>query len=274
MLRGRAITSEDLAGTPVVAVINEEFARRAFPGGNALGKVVDYGGVHAASMGKGSATIVGVAANIKEIGMNEVLMPDIYLAFAQNPFSVVELIVRTDTEAPGLAKTLQSAIADPLVPVTSVSALSTRVDRALKPDRFNLIVVGGFAAIAALVSAIGLYGAMAYAASARRREFGVRLALGATPRTLVRDMLWHSTRLSMLAATIGLGAALILARTIGNALYLVPGEHNGLLYSVTTTDPSALALAVGAIVVVAIVAAAMPAYRAGKIDPVSALRAE
>jgi predicted permease len=274
ILRGRGITSADRAETPLAAVVNEEFARRMFAGQDAIGQTVDFAGVHAAPVGQGAATIVGVAANIKEIGMNEVGMPDLYLAFAQRPDSLVELLVRSVSVDSALPATLRAAIADPLVPVTAVSALGSRVDRALEPDRFNLIVVGGFAAIALLMSAIGVYGAMAYVASARRREFGVRLALGATPRALICDMLWHSARLSLVAAAVGLGGALLIAKAIGNALYLVPGAHNGLLYNVTTTDPLALASAIGAILALVVVAGAVPARRAGQVNPVAALRGD
>jgi len=163
-------------------------------------------------------------------------------------------------------------MADPLVPVTSVSAFSGRVDRALRPHRFNLIVVGGFAAMAVLMSAIGVYGAMAYAASTRQREFGVRLALGATPRALVCGMLVDSARLSAAAAALGLAGAWLLSRAIGDALYFVPGSHNGLLYNVRMTDPLALGGALGGIVVLALVAAAGPALKAGRVEPSRALR--
>jgi putative ABC transport system permease protein len=274
IVRGRGISSQDNPGGPLAAVVNEEFARRMFPGQDAIGKTVDFAGIHAAPVGQGTATIVGVAANIKEIGMNEVRMPDFYLAFAQHPSSVVELLVRSDRADAALPTTLRAAITDPFVPVTAVSEFSTRVDRALEPDRFNLMVVGGFAAIAVLMSAVGVYGAMAYAASARQREFGVRLALGATPRTLLCEMLWRSARLSLVAATVGLGGALLIAKALGTALYLVPGEHNGLLYHVTTTDPLALASALGGIMVLSVVASAIPARRAGQTSPVTALRGD
>lgn len=273
IIRGRGITTDDRAGAPLSAVVNEELVRRVFPGEDPIGKTVAFGGRRSPA-GEGTATIVGVAANIKDNGMNEVTMPGVYFAFAQNPYYVVELIVRAESEQAALPATLRAAIADPLVPVTAVTSFSSRVDRALQPDRFNTIVVSLFAALATLMSVIGIYGAMAYAASARRREFGVRLALGATPGALVRAMLWHSTRLSLIAAALGLGGALLLAKSIGNALYLVPGEHNGLVYSVTTTDPAALAVAIVGIVVLAIVAGVVPARRAGKVDPVTELRGE
>ncbi|MGH7634732.1 MAG: FtsX-like permease family protein, partial [Gemmatimonadaceae bacterium] len=209
---------------------------------------------------------------IKEVGLNEAAFPDIYIPFADMAVRGTEFIVRSDTPDAGVASALRAAMADPLVPVTSMSALSGRVDRALRPDRFNLIVVAGFAVMAVLTSAIGIYGAMAYAASTRRRGFGVRVALGATPRAVVRGMLWDSARLSLVAAGPGLGGALVIAKVLGNALYLVPGAHNGMLYDVRMTDPLALGTALGGILVLALVAGAVPALRAGRVEPSQALR--
>lgn len=274
LIRGRAIAPEDRPESPMVAVVNEAFAHRLFPEQDPIGKIVDFTGRPAVAVGRGTATIVGVVDNIKEIAMNEVGMPDIYLPFAQRPFSVVELLVRADSSDPALPGALRAAIADPFVPVTAVTALSSRVESALRPDRFNLIVVAGFATLALLMSAIGIYGAMAYDASARRREFGVRLALGATPRSLIESMLWYSARLAAAAAALGLVGAIVFARLLGDALYLVPGSHNGLLFNVTTTDPVALGCAVVGVIALAVIAGAVPASRAGRINPVTALRAE
>ena len=274
ILRGRAITRDDRAGTPFAAVVNEEFVRRELPGVDPIGQKVEFAGVHAAPVGQGAATIVGVVANIKEVGLKEGLMPDLYLSFAQRPFSSIEIVVRADRADPGMPAALRAAMADPLVPVTTVTALGTRVDRALRPDRFNVAVVGGFAAMALLMSAIGIYGAMAYAASSRRREFGVRMALGAAPRTLVGAMLWQSARLSLAGAALGLAGALVITRAVGDALYFVPGRHNGMLYHVSTSDPLALGGALVSVVALALLAAALPARRVARIDPVRALRAD
>jgi ABC-type antimicrobial peptide transport system permease subunit len=145
---------------------------------------------------------------------------------------------------------------------------------ALQKDRFNLTLVTGFAVVAVLIGAIGIYGAMAYAAIARAREFGVRLALGASPSRLLRGALWHAARFGVTGAVLGVVGAIGAAIWIGDALYLVPGQHNGLLYNVSTTDPVALGTGAVGVIVVALIAGAIPARRLARVDPVKALRAE
>jgi ABC-type antimicrobial peptide transport system permease subunit len=163
---------------------------------------------------------------------------------------------------------------DPDLPVIGVSAVPQIVDHALNGDRFNMFLIGAFAVIALLLSAIGIYGAMAYAIEQRTQEFGVRLALGASRRTILISALSQSARFGIVGTTIGLGVALVLARVLGNALYLVPQQHEGLLYGVSTTDPLSLASASAVLVVVAALSGLVPARRATGIDPLVALRCE
>ena len=152
-----------------------------------------------------------------------------------------------------------TAAIDPTVPLTSVSAFDTRVARVLQRDRFNVLFVRTFAAMAVLLAVVGLHGAIAFAVAARTRELGVRLALGADPQRLVRATLWQSGRIGVIGGLVGIAATIAFARVIGNAWYLVPGSHNGLLYNVTTTDPAALLLSFLAVVAVAFAAATIPA---------------
>jgi putative ABC transport system permease protein len=167
-----------------------------------------------------------------------------------------------------------AAAIDPRVPISSVSTLERRVDNALQEDRFNLIMVAVFAGAALPLAAIGIFGALAYAVQERRREFGVRIALGAQRLAIVRAAIGPSVRVAAAGGLAGLAATLVLAQVIGNALYLVPGEHGGLLYGVTTTDPVALGAAGLALVAVASVAALIPARQATRVDPLVALRIE
>ena len=125
-----------------------------------------------------------------------------------------------------------------------------------------------------LIGAIGIYGAMAYAAVARAREFGVRMALGASPAGLLRRALWYAARLGVAGAALGVAGAIGASVWIGDALYLVPGKHNGLLYNVRTTDPIALGAAAAGVVVIALLSGAIPARRLARIDPVKTLRTE
>jgi putative ABC transport system permease protein len=167
-----------------------------------------------------------------------------------------------------------AASIDPLMPITSASTFTKRVDDALAGDRFNLAIVAGFAAVAILLSAIGIYAAAAYHVQARTREFGVRLALGGPPGALVRAAVWRTSRPAVIGGAAGIGVVLVLARLIGNALYLVPGSHNGLLFGVTTTDPATLILAFAGLVSVAVLAAALPARQLTRLNPMATLTAD
>ena len=274
IVRGREISSDDRPGSPLVAIVNEELVRRVFGNEDPLGRTIDVALIRGPVAAQRAVTIVGVAASVKETGLNEVPFADVYLPFAQNPQTSVELIVRGRGTNATMIGALRAAANDPLVPVTAVEPMQTRVDLAMQEERFNLIVVGAFAVLALLTASIGVYGAMAYAVSARWREFGVRVALGASPRALLGGALWQSVRLALIAGAIGLAGALGLARWIGDALYLVPGKHNGMLYGTKVDDPVALTSALVLIVALALIAGAVPARRASRIDPVRALRAD
>jgi putative ABC transport system permease protein len=274
IIRGRGISSDDRPGSPAVAVVNEELVRRAFGTADPLGRTIDVNTMRAPVSGQRGVTIVGVAASVKETGLNEVSFADVYLPFAQHPQSNIEFIVRGRGTNAVMNGALRAAATDPLVPVTGVTSMQDRVDQALQDERFNLLVVGAFAVLALLTAAIGVYGAMAYAVSARWRELGVRMALGASPRALLRGALWQSARLALIAGAMGLTGAFLFARWVGDGLYLVPGKHNGMLYNTRVDDPAALTSALLVIVTLALVAGAVPARRASRIDPVQALRAD
>jgi ABC-type antimicrobial peptide transport system permease subunit len=148
------------------------------------------------------------------------------------------------------------------------------VTDALREDRFHLMLIGAFAAVAITLAGIGIYGAVAYAAQERRREFGVRLALGARPAGLVLMALRESLRVGMIGGALGLAISLLVAKLLGTSLHLVPGEHNGLLYGVQTTDPVILGSALVGLLVLALAAGAVPARGVARLDPLDALRPE
>jgi ABC-type antimicrobial peptide transport system permease subunit len=192
------------------------------------------------------------------------------------PAPALELVARSGVPSAAVIPTLRAAAAtiDPRLPVSSLSTLEQRVDNALREDRFNLLMVAAFAGAALVLAAVGIFGVMAYTVQERRREFGVRIALGAQRPAIVFAAVGQSLRVAGAGGVAGLAATLVLARIIGNALYLVPGEHNGLLYGVTTTDPVALGFAIVALIVIATLAAVVPARQATRIDPLVALRIE
>jgi putative ABC transport system permease protein len=275
IVRGRAFTDADVTGAPSVAIVNEEFVKQFFKGADPIGRQFVVGGSHS-PVPKTTVTVVGVAGNIKEVGFNEVAFADIYLSFAQLTTPGGELVVRGNGNVETMPAQLRAAAAkaDPSIPISTVSPIGRRVAIALQEDRFNFVLASGFAVAALLIAGIGIYGAMAYAAVARAREFGVRLALGAAPQRLLRNALWHSARFGMAGAAIGVAVAIGAAKWIGDALYLVPGKHNGLLFNVKTTDPLVLGSAAAGMIVVALLAGFFPARRLARVNPVEALRGD
>ena len=275
---GRAFTDRDAPGAPRVAIINEYLAARLFPGQNAVGQQIDLvpGARAPWTRRPGTVAVVGVVSNVKDVGINEVEFGNIYLPFAQAPSPAVELIVHTSIPPASIADAMRAlpAAVDPALPVSRLASIADRVRGVLQEDRFHLMLIATFAIVAILLAAVGIYGAMACAVQERTREFGVRLALGEQPRSIVRRTVWQAMRFGLTAGAIGLAAALLIAKLIGNGLYLVRGEHNGLLYGVTTTDPLSLGGAVLALTAIAALSGIVPARQATRVDPLVAIRSE
>jgi ABC-type lipoprotein release transport system permease subunit len=219
---------------------------------------------------------VGIAANVKQIQVDEVEIPDVYVPFAQRPAPRFELLARTTTPAAQAIDTLRDRAArvDPTVPVTGVTTFDQRVAESLRGNRFNLLLVSWFAGLALLLAAAAVYGAVANHVHQRTAEFGIRLALGARPLTLVADSMWRTARIAIAGGILGLAGTFLLAAVIGNALYTVQGSHEGVLYGVTTTEPAILAMAFTGLIAIALVAGAVPARLVTRVDPVRALRSE
>jgi putative ABC transport system permease protein len=273
---GRGFTATDIHGAPRVAIINEYLAGRLFPGESAVGKQMELvpGARVPWTRRPGLVEIVGVIANAKDVSIHEVEFGNVYVPFAQAPAPGIELIARSAMPTAQLTDALRRAVADvdPALPVVRVQTMTDRVALALSGERFNVVLIGAFACVALVLAAVGIYGAMACAVQERTREFGVRLALGQQPRALLRATVWESMRFGMTGAAIGLAMVLLIARVLGNALYLVRGEHTGLLYGVTTTDPATIASAIVGLIVVATLSGLFPARDATRIDPLIALK--
>jgi putative ABC transport system permease protein len=279
IVEGRAFTPGDVAGAPRVVVLNDYVAARLFPGESAVGKPVELiprTAGQAWTQRPGHAVVVGVIAHVKDISVSEVDFGNVYLPFAQAPAPTVELIVRTAIAPAGLVQPLRAAAGsiDPALPPSRVETLPDRVSDSLRGARFNLVLIASFAALAILLAAVGIYGSMACAVQERQREFGIRLALGQPPAAILRATVGRAVRLAIAGAAIGLALSLVIARLIGNALYLVRGQHSGLLYGVTTSDPAALGSAAAAMIVIAVMSGLIPARQATRVDPLIALRSE
>jgi putative ABC transport system permease protein len=277
-LEGRPFSETDSESAPRVAILNEYLASQLFPGESAVGQRMELVPMSRQSWTDrpGVVDIVGVVANARDISVEEVQFANVYLPFAQAPAPGVELIVRASIPPDRLVAPLRNAAAavDPALPVARIETLDERVAGSLKGARFNLLLIASLAVVAMVLACVGIYGAMACAVQERRREFGVRLALGQPPASILRGTVWQSARLGLVASVLGLAASLVIARVIGDALYLVRGKHSGMLHGVTTTDPFTLACAAAGLVLVAALSGVIPARQATSVDPLVVLRSE
>jgi putative ABC transport system permease protein len=272
---GREFTAADGPGGPRVAVVNRNLARRYFNGRDPVGqrlRILKAGSVSAVP--EGDVEIVGVVENSKEVGIDEVAFDSIYLPLAQNPLPAVAVLAAVSGSDTGRLDAFRQAVRafDPNVPMYGAMTMEQRVADAYRSDRFNFLIVSGVAVLAVLLAAIGVYGATAYDTSRRTAEFGLRIALGATSTSICRLAIARSVGLTAIGVGFGLAIALVAARLIGDAAYLVQGKHVGIVYQVSLTDPPTLAIVSMLFVSLAAFAAWAPARRATRVDPMVALR--
>jgi putative ABC transport system permease protein len=276
LLQGRAFTKGDSETAPRVAIVNQNFARKVFGAESPVGKSITLEPGGSPSIPPGPVQIVGLAANIKELGLDEVVFKDIYLPFAQNPSRSMYLIAKTGVDPETLIPALRSQVraADSEASIYDAAGMETRLRNGLQGNRFRLFLVSVFAALAVLLAAAGVYGAIAFSVAQRTREFGLRMALGAPPNGILRLGVMRAVRLAGAGAACGFVAAMALGAVLKDALYLAPGKHSGLLFGVAIHDPKSF-LGAGLIVLaLAVLAALAPAVRAARIDPAIALRQE
>jgi predicted permease len=261
---GRVLTDQDRAGHPPVTVINETAARRYWPGQNPIGKRVWFGSSTGFTDPSRPVEIVGVVGDVKYGLIDDPMTPDFYTSYLQFTYPDTMMMVKT-TQPQLVLGALREAVVsvDPGLPIYDVQLLDERIGRALSRPRLNASVLGAFALAALFLAAIGVYGVMAYSVSSRLHEIGVRLALGADGRGIVRLVLGQGARLAGLGAAIGLAAAFAATRLMRN-----------LLFGVTPGDPIILAAVVLITMSVALLAALVPARRAAAVDPVVVLRNE
>lgn len=262
LLRGRGIEAGDREGAPYAAVVNEEFARRFFPGGEVLGRRFRRG------PGTPWITAVGVVASLRREGSSGERNPEIYLPAAQTglyPVRLADVAVRGTGDEASLAATVRAEVAglDPEQPISRVMSLEAALARDLEPRRFGLALLSGFAALALLLTLVGIYGVAAYSVAQRAPELGIRLALGAERGGILRLVMGDVLRSVVVGIAIGLGLALLAAQAL-----------RGLLFEVGPRDPGALAGAALLLALAGLLAAWFPARRAARIDPVAALRSE
>jgi putative ABC transport system permease protein len=262
---GRSFDGGDTAASPDVVLINERAARRYFPGQRSIGEQIRIGAELARGARPGPKTIVGVVGDVKYGGLDEDTPAEIYLSYEQHPVDGFAVAVRTQGNRPASMVTLRHDVAglDPLLPLADVKELAALVDASLAERRFTTLVILAFAAIAVALSLVGVYGVIAYLVARRRREIGLRLALGASRADILRLFAREGAALTIVGLGAGLAGALAAGRLI-----------SALLFAVTPADPATLACVVGALAGAAACATYLPARRAAGVDPNEALRAD
>jgi putative ABC transport system permease protein len=271
LIEGRPFTDHDTQVSPVpgmqgvlipaTGIVDDRIARRFWPGESAVGKRFRFTFLP----GPPWIEIVGVAGHIRHDGLDVDPRPQVYFNYLQRPQDRMALVVRTNQDPRALISATLDAIrsVDSEQPVYDVRTMEDVVERSTAQRWLNTTMVTVFAAIALLLASVGVYGVVAYGVSERRREFGIRLALGAERAAVARLVVWQGTVLAIAGSAIGFLAAVFVAKAI-----------ESLLYGIRASDPPSFATAVGLLVAVALFASYLPARRAASVDPAITLRSE
>jgi putative ABC transport system permease protein len=266
LLRGRDFTARDTVGTPRVVLVSDALARRFFPNQDPIGKRIKLDRYDADESQSPWQTIVGVVGDVRRFGLAEQPRPEVYQNTRQVGPTIVNLAVRTAAPHPGvITKAVRDAVAaaDPNIAVSDVRTIDEDLARSTASRRFPLTILGLFSGLALALAVIGLYGTVSYHVAERRPELGVRLALGARPRSLVALIM--RSGLSLVLAGVATGVTLALATT------RLLQSH---LYEVEPNDFATIASVVGVLTATALVACWLSARGASRVDPLSALRQE
>ncbi|MDP9291541.1 MAG: ABC transporter permease [Verrucomicrobiota bacterium] len=265
LLQGRLFTETDQFKTTPVAIVNERFAQKFFPRQNVIGKRIKPSW----SAGDSPALmrdIVGVVGNVKHLSLRLDDTPEIYLPAAQIPFSMASLVVRTSVSNPAsITSAIRSELSavDRNIPLTRVRVFDEYMTRSLARPRFNALVLSIFAGTALVLTAIGIYGVMAYSVAQRTGEIGIRIALGAGKSSIFRLVVGQAMTLVAISLGVGIAAAFGATRWL-----------NSLLYGVGSSDLLTFVTTILLVSLVAFLAAWLPARRATRVDPMIALRNE
>jgi putative ABC transport system permease protein len=260
LVRGRLFTADDAATTPRVALINETMARRIFPGQDPLGQHLRMG-----VDGTVTREIVGVVGDVRHYGLDQPVTLQMYEPCAQRPWSAMTVLLRAAARPDTLAPAARRAILaiDSAQPVSEVRTLQAIVDLSTAQRRFTLVLLTLFALVALVLASVGLYGVVAYSVNQRTHEIGVRMALGAQRREILALVLRQGMGMTLWGLLAGLLGAAALARVM-----------SGLLFGVSARDPLTFAATVLILATVALGATYVPARRATRVEPTSALRYE
>ncbi len=267
VVKGRDFTERDDLSGPPVLVVNEALARQYFPNEDPIGKRVapGFSTVPVRDDESGLREIVGVVADVKHQALQGPTPPEIYFAQSQMPMAAMTVVVRTAGDPRALQRAVRGVVQalDRDAPVYAVRTVEEILDRSVATPRFNTLLIGLFAAVALVLTMVGLYGVMSCSVSENTQQIGIRMALGAQRSDVLRVVLGQGMRLTIVGVVLGLAAALGLTRVMSS-----------LLFGIGSTDPWTFTSVAVLLVGVAAAACYLPARRAMNVDPMSALRQE
>jgi putative ABC transport system permease protein len=259
LVRGREFSSQD-AGSPRIAIINETMARRFWPNTDPLGRRFGTGRTEQSWL-----TVVGVVGDVKFTSLTKDADPEFYEPYRQASIADMILAVRTVTDPLRLAPVLRQAVleTDPTQPISRITPMAEYVSDAVGTPRLSALLLAAFGTTALLLAAVGIYGVISFSVTRRTREIGIRIALGAAGRDVMRTVVGQAVALASAGIAIGIGSALALNSIMQR-----------MLFGVTATEPSAYLAVSALLIAIAALAAYVPARRAMRIDPSVALRCE
>jgi putative ABC transport system permease protein len=262
VLQGRAFDRRDVAGGPPVVVVSRVLANQLFPGQDAVGHRLKLINPDQSSEWR---TIVGVAGDVNYRGLNRDFQPAIYTPFAQTPFMWLYVMVRATGPTEPLMRSLRTIVpaVSPALTAGNLRPMTDVIAQSVAEPRFHMVLVSSFALLALLLSAIGIYGVLAYSVAQRTHEIGVRMALGAAGRDVMRLVIGEGLTLAVAGVALGLAGAAALMRLM-----------TGLLFGVTARDPLTFVAGAAVLLGVAALACYVPARRATRVEPITALRAD
>jgi putative ABC transport system permease protein len=269
MLSGRDFEDRDTAHTQPVAVINDSFARRYWPGESPIGAHIK---IDDNNQGPREVEVIGVVGDVRHIGLHVDPAPEIYVPISQIPEENVPLltndmnwVVKTSAEPLTLASTIRREIqlVNANVPTSSTRSMEQFVSSSLALSRFNLFLIGVFAIAALILAGTGIYAVISYSVAQRTHELGVRMALGAQQLDVLKLVVKSSMKIVLIGVVLGLAGAYILTRVMSN-----------LIFGISVTDPSTFISMSLLLIIIALLASYIPGRRATKVDPIIALRSE
>jgi putative ABC transport system permease protein len=263
LLKGRTFDDRDTATSPFVTVVNRSFANKVWPGQDPVGKRITFDDPH--DKGASWLTVVGMVGDVRHQSLSQEPVAQAYRAQLQEPMRTATLVVHSKADPRALAAPIRRQVQalDRDLPIDQVRTMQEIVDTSLAPNRFNTVLLGIFAGLALVLAAVGVYGVVSYTVTQRTHEIGIRMALGAQGEDVLGLVLRQGMKLALIGLALGLFAA-----------FAATSKLQSLVYGVSTKDPWTFAIVALALAAVALAANFLPARRATRVDPLSALRQE